>query len=86
MTTRPMALKRNKRKPYTLDKLMLSLSTAVRELEAVYLNRDNDVDQRVRAINSLASLANSYSRLTEVHELESKMNSIEERLNNGEFK
>ena len=73
--------RKNIRKPYTLDKLRLSLSTAVRELETVYLNRDNDVDQRVRAINSLASLANSYSRLTETHELESRMNEIERQLN-----
>ena len=73
--------RKNIRKPYTLDKLRLSLSTAVRELETVFLNRDNAVDQRVRAINSLASLANSYSRLTETHELESRMTEIERQLN-----
>ena len=70
--------RKNIRKPYTLDKLRLSLSTAVRELETVYLNRDNDVDQRVRAINSLASLANSYSRITETHVLEQRIQALEE--------
>ena len=73
--------RKNLRKPYTLDKLRLSLSTAVRELETVFLDRDNDVDQRVRAINSLASLANSYSRITETHELEKRITALEEQQN-----
>ena len=78
-----MAIKRRKkRKPYTLNQLQMILSTAVRELERIYLDDRTDSEKRVRAINSLASLANSYSRLTEVADLEERIKKLEENAQN----
>lgn len=72
--------RKNLRKPLSLDKLRLSMSTAVRELETIYLDTNNDVDQRIRAINSLASLGNSYSRITETSDLEQRIIELEKNL------
>ena len=53
------------------------MATAVRELETIYLDTSNDVDQRIRAINSLASLCNSYTKLTETEDLENRISKLE---------
>ena len=72
-----MAQKRKKRKPLTLVELRRSMSTALRELETIYMDNDNDADCRIRAINSLSTLANSYVRITEVSDLESRIEALE---------
>lgn len=75
-----MALKkRRKRKPLSLDQIRCSMSTAIRELESIYMNTENDNDQRIRAINSMASTVNAYTRLTEAHEFEERLTALEER-------
>ena len=60
------------------------MATAVRELESIYLNAANSPDQRVRAINALASLTNSYSRCYEAAELELRIQKLEERYANDD--
>jgi hypothetical protein len=72
-----MALKRRTRKPLSLMDLRSSISTAVLELERIYMNTDNDTDQRIRAINSLSSIANSYAKLTEISDLEERLTALE---------
>jgi hypothetical protein len=72
-----MAIKRRTRKPLTLDELRASMSTALMELERIYMNATNDVDQRIRAINALATLANSYARITEVSDIETRLTELE---------
>ena len=75
-----MAIKRKKRNPVTLDEMRRSMSTALNELEAIIFDDSNDVDQRIRAINSLASLANSYSRITELHDFEQRIQQLEQNM------
>jgi hypothetical protein len=41
------------------------------------MNDKNDTDQRIRAINSLSTIANSYARLTEVADLENRIEILE---------
>ena len=60
------------------------MATAVRELEMIYLDVANSPDQRVRAINALASLTNSYARLYEANELETRIQKLEERYANDD--
>ena len=73
-----MAIKRRKRTPVSLDELRKSMTTALHELERIYFDESNDVDQRIRAINALASLANSYSRITELHDFEQRIQQLEQ--------
>lgn len=70
--------KRRKKNPLTLKELKGSMSTALIELERIYMNPEkNEPEIIIRAVNSLASLANSYTRLTEVHELEERIEALE---------
>ena len=73
--------RQKKRKPYSLQQVQTIMATAVRELESMYLNEDNSPDQRVRAINALASLTNSYARLYEATELETRIQILEGKQN-----
>jgi hypothetical protein len=72
-----MAQKRRARKPITLDELRGTMTTALLELERIFQDSGNDVDQRIRAINSLATLSNSYVRITEVSDLEERLTALE---------
>ena len=69
--------RQRKRKPYSLKQVRTIMATAVRELETIYLDTSNDVDQRIRAINSLASLCNSFAKLTEKEDLENRISRLE---------
>jgi hypothetical protein len=73
--------RQRKRKPYSLQQLQVIMATAIRELETIFMNDGNDLDQRIRAINSLSSLCNSYSKLTETAELEARIIALEEKNN-----
>ena len=71
--------KRRKKKPLTLKQLKGSMSTALLELERIYMNPgEHKADVIIRAVNSLSSLSNSYTRLTETHELEERIEALEE--------
>ena len=78
-----MARLRRSRKPLTLDELRGSMSTALIELERIYMDSGVDVDQRIRAINALATLANSYTRLTEVSDIEQRLVALESQSHPG---
>ena len=71
--------RQRKRKPYSLQQLQVIMATAIRELETMYLNGKNESDQRIRAINSLASLCNSYTKLTETADLEERITKLEQK-------
>lgn len=74
-----MALKRRKkRNPLTLTQIRCSMSTAIRELESIYMNTETEADLRIRAINSMASTVNAYTRLTEAHEFEERLEALED--------
>lgn len=75
-----MAVKRKKRKAVSLDDVRKSMTTALYELEGIYFDEANDVDQRIRAINSLSSLANSYAKITEISDLEERITQLEQTI------
>lgn len=70
--------RQRKRKPYSLKQLQVIMATAIRELESIYMNGDQP-DQKIRAINSLSSLCNSYAKLTETADLEERIAKLEEK-------
>lgn len=72
-----MAQKRKKRNPLTLYELRCSMSTALTELESIFMDTGNDADLRVKAINSLGTLANAYTRITEATDLENRIEALE---------
>ena len=69
--------KRRTQKPVSLDAVRCSMSTALRELENIYLDDKHAPDIRIKAVNSLASLVNSYTKLTEATELEQRIAALE---------
>lgn len=74
--------KRRKRNPLTLKQLKGSMSTALLELERIYMNPEkHKADVIIRSVNSLATLANSYTRLTEAHEFEERITALENSAN-----
>lgn len=73
--------KRRKKNPLTLKQLKGSMSTALLELERIYMNPEkHKADVIIRAVNSLATLSNSYTRLTEVHEFEERLTALEKKI------
>ena len=76
--------RRKKRKPYTLHQLQTIMATAVRELESIYLHPDVSDEARIRAINGLAALCNSYSKLYEVTQLETRVTELEHYVKSSE--
>ena len=67
-----MAQKRKARKPLSTDELRKSMSTALRELETIFMDSNIESETRIKAINSLSSLANNYHKLTEKTEVQQK--------------
>lgn len=65
-----------KRKSYTLDQVKKIASNGLMELERIILS-DADNAEKIRACNSLASLMNSYTRLSELHDLEERISALE---------
>ena len=73
-------MKRKAYKSYSLDDVRKTMTTALKELESIYLDESAEPDQKIRAINSLASLANSYARISETADLEERITQLEETL------
>lgn len=68
--------RKRKRKSYTIDQVRMIGSHGLMTLENIILS-DSDKDRKIRAINALATLINSYSRLSELHELEERITQLE---------
>ena len=73
-------MKRKAYKSYTLDDVRKTMTSALKELESIYLDESADPDQKIRAINSLSSLANSYARISETADLEERITQLEENM------
>lgn len=56
-------MKRRKRTPLDANTLKCSLSTALRELETVFLDETLDAETRIKAAAATATIANSYAKL-----------------------
>ena len=73
-------MKRKAYKSYSLDDVRKTMTSALKELESIYLDEKAEPDQKIRAINSLASLANSYARISETADLEERITQLEENM------
>ena len=71
-------MKRKAYKSYSLDDVRKTLTSALKELEGIYLDEKAEPDQKIRAINSLSSLANSYARISETADLEERITQLEQ--------
>lgn len=67
-----------KRKAYTTDQVQLIGSHALQERERIILS-DSDNNEKIRAANAISTLINSYRRLVETSELESRISALEEQ-------
>ena len=73
-------MKRKAYKSYSLDDVRKTMTSALKELESIYLDEKAEPDQKIRAINSLSSLANSYARISETADLEERITQLEENM------
>lgn len=75
-----MADKRSrKRKAYTLNQVRLIGSHALQECERILLS-DGDNAEKIRAANAISTLINSYGKLTELHDLEKRIEKLETQM------
>ena len=72
-----MTSKRRKRKELTPKQVLKAVSTAILELESIYLDKATENGEKIRAINALSTLGNTYSRLSETTELEARITALE---------
>lgn len=72
---------KRKRKAYTLKEVQLISSNALQELERIILSEKSEDTDLIRAVNSLATMVNSYTRLAEVVDIEKRIQEIEEKIN-----
>lgn len=61
----------------TLAEVAKTMTSAIKELERIYLDQDHSADTRIRAVNSLASLGNCYAKVLEVSDLEARIEQLE---------
>lgn len=72
-----MTSKRRKRKELTPKQVLKAVSTAILELESIYLDVQTDNSEKIRAINALSTLGNTYARLSETADLEARILALE---------
>ena len=72
-----MTSKRRKRKELTPKQVLKAVSTAILELESIYLDKATENGEKIRAINALSTLGNTYARLSETTELEARITALE---------
>jgi len=72
---------KRKRKAYTLKEVQLISSNALQELERIILSEKSEDADLIRAVNSLSTMINSYTRLTEAAEFDKRIQQIEEKIN-----
>lgn len=60
---------------------MLVASQGILTCENLILSADTSTADRLRAINSLSALMNSYTRTHEVFEIEERLQNLEQNLN-----
>lgn len=70
--------RKRKRKAYSLREARLIGSHALQECENILLTADSDSD-RIRAANAIATLLNSYARISETADLEDRIAALENK-------
>lgn len=77
-----MADKRTKkRKPYTLKQTRLIGSHALMVCENILLSPETTTEYKLRAANAISTLLNSFGRITEISELEERIEQLEQQSN-----
>lgn len=76
-----MTSKRRRRKELTPKQVLKAVSTAILELESIYLDVRTENSEKIRAINALSTLGNTYARLSETTELEARILALESNEN-----
>lgn len=76
-----MTFKRRRRKELTPKQVLKAVSTAILELESIYLDVRTENSEKIRAINALSTLGNTYARLSETTELEARILALESNEN-----
>jgi hypothetical protein len=72
-----MGFKRRKRKELTPKQVLQAVSTAILELESIYLDAETDKSEKIRAINALSTLGNTFARISETADLEARILALE---------
>ena len=72
-----MTSKRRRRKELTPKQVLKAVSTAIIELESIYLDVRTENSEKIRAINALSTIGNTYARLSETTELEARIVALE---------
>ena len=73
-------MKKKAHKPYSLAQVRQSMTTGIKELEGIFMDDQADPDQRIRALNCLSSLCNSYARICETADLEERISNLEQTM------
>ncbi|MDX2007673.1 MAG: hypothetical protein SFU83_20730 [Meiothermus sp.] len=66
-----------RRKPGDLGQLRAALWGVLLEVEKIATDPVQDTDRKLKAASALATLAGSYSRATEAHDLEKRLEALE---------
>jgi len=67
------------RKPLSLKVARLRMTDAMKVLEEIIQDSDNDHYTRINAINALSGLVSRYTKLTETDDLEKRIEALEKR-------
>lgn len=68
------------RKPIDLDTAKLRMTDGIKRLEEIIMTSE-DENRIINAVNALSGLISRYAKLTETHELESRLQKLEEKFN-----
>ena len=76
-----MTSKRRRRKELTPKQVLKAVSTAIIELESIFLDVQTENSEKIRAINALSTIGNTYARLSETTDLEARIMALESNEN-----
>jgi hypothetical protein len=76
-----MTSKRRRRKELTPKQVLKAVSTAIIELESIFLDVQTENSEKIRAINALSTIGNTYARLSEITDLEARIVALESNEN-----
>ena len=76
-----MTSKRRRRKELTPKQVLKAVSTTIIELESIYLDERTENSEKIRAINALSTIGNTFARLSETTELEARIVALESNEN-----
>lgn len=70
-------LRRKKRVPYTMRKVMNTSSTAMYQMEKILLADGSTTAERIRAASVISALSGTYKQVKETADLEERISKLE---------